>query len=114
MGARLKVEYPVSRGVRPRVGDAKDYTGQRGAKMRRGADSAGIRTTGQPSTPIMEALSSVPTTRPACTGQPDVPDDGASCPESRSVLPRNDEGVGSFDARRDKSPIAKTVLRHYI
>ncbi|KAN0074379.1 hypothetical protein V8E54_008316 [Elaphomyces granulatus] len=60
MGARLKVEYPVSRG--------------RGAKMRRGAGSAEIRAIGQLNTTPVEASSSVPTAtasmqRIACPAQ---------------------------------------------
>ena len=63
MGARLKVEYPVSAEGQGRISveDAGDYTGQRGVKMRRGAGSAEIRTIGQPNTTPVEAPSSVPT-----------------------------------------------------
>ena len=62
MGARLKVEYPVSRGVRPR--QCRRCWGlhrQRGAKIRRGAGSAEIRTIGQPNITPVDAPSSAPT-----------------------------------------------------
>ncbi|KAN0077577.1 hypothetical protein V8E54_005881 [Elaphomyces granulatus] len=87
MGARLKVEYTVSRWVRPH-------------QCRR---CCGLHRTERYKRSEVQALQwkryqVCQLRRPACSKQPDVPDDGASCPESPQEAEAFSQGMTAVSA----------------